>query len=425
MCPRSLMVAALIFSSMLVPYARAASKYRVLYEFKGGADGYLPAAGLIFDIAGNLYGTTYEGGFENSGTVFELTPNGHGGWTETLIHLFSLNNGNGYAPLAGLILDSAGNLYGTTYWGGSGTCQTGNYVGCGTVFQLIPNGGGSWTENVLYSFRDNGTDGTGPVGSLIFDATGNLYGVTASGGTEGKGTVFMLTPNGDGSWKEDVLHSFNGTDGSFPDSSLIFDGSGNLYSTTVQGGASGAGCGGVGCGTVFQLTPGAGGKWTETVLHSFHDYDPKGSLPSAGLIFDPAGNIYGTTQLGGNSTCNRGYGCGVVFKLAPNLNENWTESVLRRFNGTDGSGLSSSLIFDQTGSLYGTAAQGGVYNFGTVFRLESAAKGAWKETVLHSFKDHPGAGSEGGLIFDGHGNLYGTAEGDGSKTFGTVFEITP
>jgi uncharacterized repeat protein (TIGR03803 family) len=350
-----LRAALVIFTvSLLVTSTWASTNWyeKVLRSFGNGTDGYAPSAGLIFDAAGNLYGTTQYGGGANAyGTVFELTPAGGGNWTETVLYSFRSGT-DGAVPGAGLIFDAAGNLYGTTTAGGPNN---------GTVFELTPTTAGGWTEQVLYRFcsQANCTDGQYPYGSLIFDAAGNLYGTTEFGGTYGAGTVFKLTPAAGGGWTETVLYSFGrGTDGASPLVGLIFDVVGNLYGTTTFGGTYGA-------GTVFELTPTAGGGWTETVLHSFNPNNgTDGFNPYAGLIFDAAGNLYGTTYYGGS------YGGGTVFELTPAAGGGWTETVLRSFgNGTDGFWPYAGLIFDHAGNLYGTTEYGGTHNYGTVFEL--------------------------------------------------------
>jgi uncharacterized repeat protein (TIGR03803 family) len=244
-----------------------------------------------------LYGTTVDGGGVTSyGTVFELTPSAGGVWTETVLHTFAYSGTDGYTPLAGLVFDASGNLYGTTVNGGA--------YKYGTVFELTPTAGGGWTETVLHSFNNKGTDGYWPYASLILDASGNLYGTTLNGGTSNVGTVFELTPTAGGGWTETVLHNFRGKDGYNPNSSLIFDAAGNLYGTTVKGGH-------YGYGTVFELTPTAGGIWAETLLHSFNNNGTDGYWPYAGLIFDAVGNLYGTSYLGG------AHGFGTVFEITP------------------------------------------------------------------------------------------------------------
>jgi len=385
---------------VLAPAARAASKYEVLHAFHG-KDGFQPAGGLIFDAASNLYGTTNFGGGHDLGTVFKLTPNTDGSWTESVLHSF--NGSDGEIPDARLIFDAAGNLYGTTSKGGTSSD--------GTVFKLTPNADGSWTESVLHSF--SGGDGDEPSAALIFDAAGNLYGTTtAGGGVDGNGTVFKLTPNADGSWTESVLYSFSSFrkgDGDQPSSGLIFDAAGNLYGTTFGGGAYGP-------GAVFRLTPKAHGSWTETVVYSFNG--SAGEYPYGGLIFDAAGNLFGTTEYGG------AYDLGTVFKLTPNADGSWTESVLHSFNGSAGRGP-VGVVFDAAGNLYGTTFEGGFHMSGTAFKLTPNADGSWTESLIHKFKGRPAEDPVSGLILDSAGTLYGTTANCSSGCRGVVYQITP
>jgi uncharacterized repeat protein (TIGR03803 family) len=399
-----------IFTAILFvtgTWAAAQVQEEVLHNFNNdGTDGVSPWAGLIFDAAGNLYGTARIGGAYTQGMVFELIPAAGGTWTEKVLHNFDGTDGGN--PTAGLILDTAGNLYGTTVVGGT--------YGHGTVFELSPAAGGTWTEQVLYSFNSNGTDGVLPAAGLIFDAAGNLYGTTSAGGSYSGGTVFELTPAAGGTWTEKVLYSFgNDADGATPYAGLIFDAAGNLYGTTFYGGGTYA------LGTVFELTPAAGGTWTEKVLHSFTGNGTDGANLSAGLIFDAAGNLYGTTTDGGT------IGGGTAFELTPAAGGTWTESMLHNFgNGTDASMPRGALIFDAAGNLYGASSGGGAQNAGTVFELTPAGGGTWTEQVLHNF----GSGTDGanpyaGMIFDAAGNLFGTTKQGGTSNDGTVFEVTP
>jgi uncharacterized repeat protein (TIGR03803 family) len=273
-------------------------------------------SGLILDGAGNLYGTTVYGGvYIAGGTVFELPPKG-GGWTEKV--LLSFGNGtDGILPTGGLIFDKAGNLYGTTSLGGNLSCSE----GCGTVFELMPQKGGGWTEKVLHEFTGN--DGELPEAGVVF-AAGNLYGTTVFGGSAcaGCGTVFELIPQKGGNWTEKVLHSFrdNRKDGYEPTAGVLLDAKGNVYGTTYYGGSGTCKeTNGVGCGTVFELLSAAGGRWTEKLLHAFSNNGKDGVGPSAGLIVDASGNFYGTTYYGGNGTCKdtNGTGCGTVFEIKP------------------------------------------------------------------------------------------------------------
>lgn len=323
-----------------------------LHEFGHGADGSAPFAGLIMDTAGNLYGTTSGGGTYSYGTVFELTPDGHGGWTEKILHSFDFRNGDGTYPGGGVIFDSSGNLYGTTGEGGNARCNPPN--GCGIIFKLKAQPDGDWTEKVLLTFE--GTNGSSPNASLLFDTAGNLYGTTLFGGDTGNGTVFELTPGGDGEWTEKVLHNFTNTDGAEPYASVIFDGAGDLYGTTVYGGTYSE-------GTVFELKPEHDGNWTEHVLHSFKEPGAGGAFPYGGLIGDANGNLYGTTTWGGV------YSEGTVFELRLEGDGSWTETALYGFQGLNGTNPGASMIFGSPGHLYGTTEAGGVYGGGTVFEL--------------------------------------------------------
>jgi uncharacterized repeat protein (TIGR03803 family) len=375
----------------------------VLHNFGVGTDGQRPLVAVIFDHAGNLYGTTYAGGNYSLGTVFEMTPNGSGGWTTTVLHSFGSGT-DGTHPWARLVFDAAGNLYGTTYQGGS--------RGFGTVFEMSPDGHGGWTERVLHNFGISGTDGQNPYAALIFDGSGNLYSTTYNGGSHSFGTVFEMSPNGSGGWTERVLHNFGASslDGQNPWSGVVFDTSGNLFGT---GGSRAQ-------GTVFEMTN-SGGTWSEKVIHNFGSgYD--GEAPEReSLISDGMGNFYGTTFYGG------GYNKGTAYKIAPNGSGGWTETILHSFGrGFDGENPYSGLIFDGSGNLYGTTGFGGSNAKGTVYEISPNGSGGWTETILHNF----GSGADGnepigGVVFDGAGNLYGTTYNGGSHTWGTVYEITP
>ena len=327
---------------------------RVLHSFGHGTDGTGPYANLVIDVVGNLYGTTQLGGIHNSGTVFELSPEEGGGWTEKVLHSFNDNGVDGSYPLAGLTFDAAGNLYGMTQQGGINSCDGKN---CGTVFELSPRQDGGWTETVLHDFNNNGRDGVNPQAGLIIDDSGNLYGTTYRGGIHNSGTAFELSPQQGGSWTETVLHSFgHDSDGITPDANLTIDAAGNLYGTTYNGGIHGR-------GIAFELTPREGGGWTETVLHSFGN-GSDGANPYAGLIIDANGNLYGTTLAGGIHTA------GTAFELSPRQGGGWTETILHSFgNGTDGNSPYAGLIFDAAGNLYGTTLEGGIHSYGVVFEI--------------------------------------------------------
>jgi len=341
----------------LAPNGNGTWTESVLYSFAGGNDGVEPLAGLVFDSAGNLYGTTLDGGPNGVGVVFRLTANTDGTWTESVLYSFcSLSNcGDGFTPIGGLILDQTGNLYGTTAQGGTNNA--------GTVFKLTPHQGGSWTESVLYSFTGN-SNGADPQGALIFDQAGNLYGTAIGGGITscrgGCGVIFELTPQNNGSWTESVLYSFTGgSDGGLPVGNVIFDSSGNLYGTTNQGGHVGRDCS-VGCGVAFELSPNRDGSWAEKALHQFNV--KQGAFPATGLTFDAAGNLYGTTQVDAA-------GFGTVFKLTPNSNGGWTQTQVHVFVNHPGSYPHAGVIFDAAGNLYGTSFGDGNQTFGSVFEI--------------------------------------------------------
>jgi uncharacterized repeat protein (TIGR03803 family) len=374
----------------------------VLYSFcsmPNCIDGSAPVGNLVLDPQGNVYGTTLDGGDQESGIVFEVTSGG----TETVLHslgryagaygegglirdakgnlygttegssyfgllgskyfgsVFKLekqnlqylyrftdkNVANGAVPTSGLVKDALGNLYGTAQYGGSGSCAG---YGCGTVFKVTPKG----TQTVLYNFLGK-TDGEAPNGGLLLDSAGNLYGTTDFGGGGGTGcgqaaycgTVFKVAPDG----TEKILYSFaGGADGGRPLAGLVMDAEGNLYGTTLEGGTS-SHCSD-GCGTVFKVTP----DGTETVLHSFGE-STDGISPTSGLVMDGQGTLYGTTRDGGDLGCQAGGGCGTVFKVTPDA----TETVLYRFTGgTDGATPYGGLVLDGQGNLYGTTVAGGV-----------------------------------------------------------------
>lgn len=401
----------------------AAQTERILHSFGASSkDGWGPGANLISDSSGNLYGTTAYGGGDNVGTVFEWLAKPGGIWTEVELHSFVKDGRDGQNPLAGLVFDSAGNLYGTTNAGG--------VDGGGIVFELSPPIPPStrWVEKVLHTFLANNKDGLYPSASLLFDSAGNLYGTTGGGGDRAAGTAFELSPTTGGSWTEAVLHSFAPStkglgDGKNPRTALIGDPAGNLYGTTSEGGS-------LGNGTVFELTPSTGGSWIETILYSFANGGGDGAYPLGRLIFDSDGNLYGTTSQGGPN------GGGTLYKLTPSP-DGWAETVLYFFApvypSTDGNYPVGNLVFDSSGNLYGTTAEGGIGDCfglgpvcGIVYEL-TPSTGAWTETVLHYFDEN---GTDGyyplaGLFLGEGGIFYGTTELGGTSSSGTLFAIKP
>jgi uncharacterized repeat protein (TIGR03803 family) len=369
-------------SAIALTTVQVARSETVLYSF-AGADGAIPVAGLILDAKGNIYGTTYGGGASGFGTVFQITSAG----TEKVLYSFS-GGADGSGPISDLV-EANGNFYGTTIEGGGAGAV-------GTVFKVTSTS----RETVLASLTlEDG--GAYPEGGLVRDKHGNLYGTTSGyNGGYGNGAVFKVSSSG----KLTILYTFQGgDDGLCPYGDLLLDAEGNLYGTTYRGGTSGL-------GTVFEITP----SGSETVLYSFTG-GTDGSLPAAGLFRDVSGNLYGTTTGGGN-------GYGTVFKVTPD----GTETIVHSFTDSDGYYPIAPLVQDAKGNFYGTTEFGGRHGQGTVFKL--TGKGI--ETVVHSFTGKKDGGSPvAGLIFDTEGNLYGTTSGGGNTKCvggcGVVFKIVP
>jgi uncharacterized repeat protein (TIGR03803 family) len=380
---------AIVFVAITSQSAQAQTyQLHTLHNFKRYR-GESPVAGVIRDSAGNLWGTTMAGGPNNSCVVFRLSPSN----VYTILHNFAKDT----ACWAGLIKDSAGNLYGTT--ASSGNKNT------NSVFELVR--ADKFKVSKLYNFP-NPLDGNQPQASLIRDSQGNLYGTTYKGGASDWGVVFKVTSGG----QEIVLHSFtNSPDGASPVSGLFMDQAGNLYGTTPGGGTGS--CQG-GCGTVFEIDS----TGTETILHSFTGA-PDGMAPVGKLIADAQGNLYGTTVYGGTrSPSCVDYGCGTVFKV----DTTGAETVLYSFTGNpDGAWPEAGLTMDSAGNLYGETEAGGEFGVGTVFELDTELN----ETVIYAFSLNNGYYPVGGVILDGKGNLYGTTLDGGSNNYGMVFKLTP
>jgi hypothetical protein len=456
-------VAAVAVALMLAASAMAQDSETVLYTFPGGGRGAVGGPQLVSDSAGSLYGTTFSGGNNSTsceiytgvpgcGVVFKLTRGTHGSWKETVLYTFT-GGKDGAIPVGGVILDSAGNLLGTTFVGGDTTSQNcvgdvgiGLPPGCGVVFKLTPRAQGHWEETVLYTFTGV-SDGARPWSRVILDSHGNVYGTAINGGNTtscgnqfGCGVVFKLKSVAKGPWKESVLYTFGGgSDGYLPYGGPTFDSRGNLYGVTYAGGdASCSSFGSPTCGVVFKLVPTRSGPWSETVLHAFTG-GSDGSIPLFDVILDSHGNVYGTTIYGGDTTAKNclggdGFqappGCGVVFKLTPRAHGAWQETVLYAFTGdTDGAFDLSPLVFDPVGNLYGETGSGGDLagpcTFGTeknagcgvVFKLTPAAQGPWTETVLYAFTGGvDGSEPESNLLLDSAGNIFGVTEAGGNTS---------
>jgi len=444
-CKRTLVAACfavLVAPCLWVP--AQAQSFKVIHSFTGGADGGNPWEGLTMDSSGRFYGTTNTGGGSGYGTVYQLKHESSR-WVVRTLHSFAGAPNDGSGPYAGVVIGANGSLIGSTGTGGDGLCQfepVQRGMGCGTIFELR-NSKSGWRETVLYSFQggpgDQGgsSDGGEPSGALALDSAGNIYGTTAFGGSVAGcfdycGIVFKLAHSAHG-WSESVLHDFgSGNDGGAPYGGVVMDKAGNLYGPTVLTGNNGAGP--PPTGTIFQLVPTAG-NWTESVLYSFQN-GADGANPVAGLIFDQTGNLYSASVNGGPD------GGGVAFELSPSSG-NWNFSELYDFTKTGNStpyectncyGPVGRLLMDSSGNLYGTAYATGAYGYGSVFKLSPSA-GGWTYTSLHDFTGGTdGSNPRATLVFDGKGNLYGTAVyGGGTGCGGTgvptgcgvVFMIVP
>lgn len=363
----------------------------------------------------------FTGGLDGNGPTARMVINRGGYFYGTTalggaFELRQINSGWVLTPLAsfgdgwaGVTIGPNGSLYGTTEYGGTGQCQG----GCGTVYNLTPQATACktslcyWNETVIHQLAGPPDDGSYPLSDVTFDQAGNLFGTTQSGGSDNDGIVFELTPS-HGIWAESVLYTFTGgsDDGASPFSGMIFDTAGNLYGTTLYGGPQNA-------GTIFELSP-TGSGWQKSTVYNFAN-GTDGSFPAGGLVLDQFGNIFGTTAFGG---ANNG---GTVFKLTPS-NGGWTFSTIFSFGGNYGS--YDSLFVDSTDNLYGTTAGDGTYGKGSVFEL-TPSSGGWTCSDLHDFTGgSDGSTPWGGLVRDASGNVYGTASGGGAYGYGVVFEIT-
>jgi uncharacterized repeat protein (TIGR03803 family) len=394
-----LVASALVFNFLCSASASAEAKETVLYSFGCGTDGCGPSGNLARDSQGNLYGTSADGGC--CGTVFELTPVQGGGWSESVLHAFT-GGTDGANPYSGVVMDASGNLYGTTDQGGTGSNCQGGSDGCGTVFKLT-HSGSTWTESVLYSFS-GGTDGAGPVAGVVFDKSGNLYGTTHFGGpsSPGYGIAFELSPSSEG-WNEVVLHSFDYTDGAYPNTKLAIDNRGDLYGTTSIGGSYEN-------GTVFRLAPSQGG-WVETTIWEFTP--AIGSAGPNGVIVH-GDVLYGTTLEGGASSV------GNVFQLTPAVGP-WTYTDIYDFTGGRDGGNPFAGVTADPSHLYGTTNWGGRFELGTVFRLTHEGNGTWTEDVLYNFTGSTDGENPYSPLLLGPNGLFGFAN---IAPGGLVYEIT-
>lgn len=399
------------------PVTTQAASLTTLYSFAGPPDGSVPASSLLRDAAGNLYGTTQAGGALGFGTVYRLSPPraGSTAWTETLIYEFAGGN-DGAKPLAAVIADATGALYGTTSAGGP--------ADAGTVYKLTPpaKGGTKWTHTILYAFS-GGNDGATPYSPLLLDKSGAFIGTTSRGGLFTLGTVFKLTPpkTTGKPWNESVLYSFTGVlDGALPASGVVTDATGAYYGTAAAAGQAGY-------GIVYRLTPPRFTflPWNQTTLYGFAG-GSAGAYPAGGVVFDKAGALYGATAQGGAANA------GLVYRLTPPAQKggNWGYSALYEFGGgADGAFPASSLLVNpSTGAVTGTTTRGGAVGSGTVFSLRKPAANTlpWTATQLADFSA-PGSGNgpATAVIQDSAGRILGTTSAGGASGFGTVYQITP
>lgn len=404
-----------------------------LYSFQSAPDANSPDVRLTVGKHGVLYGVTPQGGQYNGGAIFQLSPPATDGapWTETVLFSFGGSDGDhapsGLEPMSSLLLDKDGNLYGTAFKGGK-------YL-FGTIFELSPPAvsGGAWTFSLLYKFTGK-ADGEWPLG-LTFGLDGSLYGITTAAGEFGGGTVFRMN-NLSGTWHYRVLYNF---DDETPVGTLLADKSGNLYGATQQNYS-----GPCVCGAIFEVSPIPGGGWTESTIYTFQGSSANdGADPDGNLILDSAGNLYGETGGGGTGTgsiCEAG--CGTVFELFPGSGS-WTESILYSFpaTGEEGVNPAGGLVFDKYGNLYGTAAFGGLMpdwvpqNAGVVFELSrstttSISPDNWTQNLLYGFgggweRKNDGSNPRGGVTFDNNAALYGTTSAGGLNGLGTFFRLQP
>jgi uncharacterized repeat protein (TIGR03803 family) len=389
----------------MVPVSSAlAATEKVLYSFNGNPNGNGPQSGLTSDAAGNLYGSTFFGGSAGQGVIYKLTHSSTG-WTETILYNFQGGAADGAKPQGTLILDTAGNIYGTATLGGSGN---------GIVFELSPSGG-SYRETVLHVFAY----GQSPINAgVIRDTAGNLYGETAGGGSFSSGTIYELKHTTAGYSYQTLYNFAGGNDGYYPSGGLIFGRAGIMYGTTAGGG------GPANAGTVFEMKRNTNGTWTETVIHGFQSY-ADGFDPETPVVVDNAGNLFGTTLFGGSIPCDGPSGCGEVFELSPSGTGTWTKTLLHAFSDTpDGRLPAAGLAFNKAGHLFGTTENGGG-GTGTLYELAPQSGGGWTESIVYSF----GNGGDGGfpvspVIVNRAGNIFGTTLVGGTWSGGVVYEFT-
>jgi uncharacterized repeat protein (TIGR03803 family) len=394
------------FAGLLYAYPAVAQTETVIHRFTGrGGDGREPMGQLTPDGAGNFYGTTDVGGL-GFGTVFKLSPNGSGGWSETIIHAFTDYLDGGYPFFTTLIFDKQGNLYGTTTGGGPN--------GHGLVFEFSP-AGTEWEETVLYSTGQDGSGGCAdPWGGVIMDAAGNLYGTCLLSGIPQTEAIFQLSQSG-GVWTQTVIYNYDSAADNNGAGGLAMDAHGNIFAVLSAAFLA---------PSIVELSPNGKGGWTPTLFHAFGNE----IFPESAPVLDNSGNVYGTTMSGGV------YNGGTVYELSPEGDGKWTEKILYSFGGskTAAAGPFGPIAFDALGNIYGTTTFGGTSNAGTVFELTPDGHGNYQEKILWSFDLKDGAGPLSGVTLDSAGNIYGVAPNGGGgpcdaapDVCGVAFEVIP
>jgi len=386
--------------------AFASASIKTLYSFAGVPDGQNPTGALVFDNAGNLYGTTFSGGYKSNGTVFELSPSAGGAWTEKIIYTFAGGN-DGANPSAGLIIDLTGNLYGTAMNGGNKACSG----GCGTTFRLHPTPSGQWQFKVLHQFK--GSDGANPDQILTVDSNGYLYGATRTGGSSNVGVIYQLFQLPHSTIYEfDVLHDFTGgADGAYPLTPTITIGS-FFYGVAGGGGEFGK-------GTAFELFSTPYGPWNFQLLYAFSDAG--GYAPESPLNYGLSSGFYGLSSGGGD------FGLGTLYELTSPLGRHWIEGAVYSFTGNaDGELPSGPLTVGISGDFYATTKSGKV-EYGAAVQFSPNSAGGWTETTLVTFDGagNGGISPQGGVVLDSFGNLYGVTQYGGQYQNGEIYEITP
>jgi uncharacterized repeat protein (TIGR03803 family) len=418
------LIATLLAAPLFFSPVAPGSTEMVIHRFQGPSDGAGPLSGPMVDRGGTLYGTTFNGTtFGELGTVYSMTPPTAPGtpWTETVLHRFFDLNDEGFWPVGGLVGDENGNIYGTTSAGG--------LAGFGVVFELSPpvQGSARWRYAVIHTFTSVARDGGDPDTDLAIDRVGNIYGTTSVGGLAGFGVVFELSPTTAG-YVEHILHDFSVYGRTF--AGVTLDARENVYGTTLFGGGQRA-------GTVFELSRGGSG-WTYQVIYTFKG-NADGAGPEADLTFGAGGDLYGTTIGGGDDLCF----CGTVFRLTPRVSGEWAHTVLYRFKEKgDGAIPITGVVLNAAGAIFGTASAGGIHGTacslecGLAYRLTppvGGGSGRWTETVLHTFSNKgDGIGPVGNLVFGRDGLLYGVTFAGGNLSvrpsdhgYGIVFGVEP